>query len=85
MILLGRVYSNLMIDMPATNDKLRRRALRMVELASGSSRDAAFRAVQGADGDLRAATVMAALGVSAEVARQMLEEKRGDLRSLLKR
>jgi len=85
MIRLGRVYSNLMIDMPATNDKLRRRALRMVELASGSSRDAAFRAVQGADGDLRAATVMAALGVSAEVARQMLEEKRGDLRSLLKR
>src|SRR5471032_531089 len=65
MIRLGRVYSNLMIDMPATNDKLRRRALRMVELASGTSRDVAFRAVQGADGNLRAATVMAALGVSA--------------------
>jgi N-acetylmuramic acid 6-phosphate etherase len=85
MIRLGRVYSNLMIDMPATNDKLRRRALRMVELASGASRDVVFRAVQEAAGNLRQATVMAARGVSAEVARQMLEESRGDLRAILKR
>ena len=35
MIRLGRVYSNLMIDMPATNEKLRSRAVRMVELAAG--------------------------------------------------
>ena len=38
MIRLGRVYSNLMIDMPATNEKLRRRAVeqfreRLVESA----------------------------------------------------
>ena len=32
---LGHVYSNLMIDMPATNEKLRNRAVRMVELAAG--------------------------------------------------
>src|ERR1700759_129602 len=38
MIRLGRVYSNLMTDMPATNAKLRSRALRMVELASGAQR-----------------------------------------------
>lgn len=85
MIRLGRVHSNLMIDMPATNEKLRRRALRMVELASGASREVAFRAMQGAAGNVRQATVMAALGVSAEVARQMLDESRGDLRSILKR
>jgi len=85
MIRLGRVYSNLMIDMPATNEKLRRRALRMVELASGAPREVAFRALQGGAGNLREAAVMAGLGVSAEVARQMLEQSRGDLRSLLKR
>jgi N-acetylmuramic acid 6-phosphate etherase len=85
MIRLGRVYSNLMIDMPATNEKLRRRALRMVELASGASRDVVFRAVQETGGNLRQATVMAARGVSADVARQMLDESRGDLRSILKR
>jgi N-acetylmuramic acid 6-phosphate etherase len=84
MIRLGRVYSNLMIDMPATNEKLRRRALRMVELASAAPREVAYRALQSADGNLRLATVMARLGVSAEVARQMLEESRGDLRPLLK-
>ncbi|MGZ8711002.1 MAG: N-acetylmuramic acid 6-phosphate etherase, partial [Thermoanaerobaculia bacterium] len=38
MIRLGRVYSNLMIDMPATNEKLRNRAVRMVELAAGVPR-----------------------------------------------
>src|SRR5438132_8125891 len=32
MIRLGHIYSNLMIDMPATNEKLRSRAVQMVEL-----------------------------------------------------
>jgi N-acetylmuramic acid 6-phosphate etherase len=85
MIRLGRVYSNLMIDMPATNEKLRRRALRMVELASGASRDVAYRALEAAEGNLRLAAIMAARGVAADMARQMLEESGGDLRSLLKR
>src|SRR5205814_2706603 len=41
MILLGRVHSNLMVDMPATNEKLRSRAVRMVELAAEVSRPVA--------------------------------------------
>src|SRR5919106_371765 len=41
MIRLGRVYSNLMIEMPVTNEKLRNRAVRMVELAGGVPRPAA--------------------------------------------
>jgi N-acetylmuramic acid 6-phosphate etherase len=59
MIRLGRVYSNLMIDMPATNEKLRNRAVRMVELAANVPRPAAAQAVRDADGNLRVATVMA--------------------------
>src|SRR5438128_176400 len=47
MIRLGRVYSNLMIDMPATNEKLRNRAVRMVELAAGVLRPTAVQAIRG--------------------------------------
>ncbi|HYO75789.1 MAG TPA: N-acetylmuramic acid 6-phosphate etherase, partial [Thermoanaerobaculia bacterium] len=49
MIRLGRVYSNLMIDMPATNEKLRNRAVRMVELAAGVLRPMAVQAIREAD------------------------------------
>src|SRR2546430_3811720 len=53
MIRLGRVYSNLMIDMPATNEKLRSRAARMVELAAGGTRPAAVQAPRDAGGHVR--------------------------------
>jgi len=72
MIRLGRVYSNLMIDMPATNEKLRSRAVRMVELAAGVGRPAAVAALRGAEGNVRLAAVMAREGVSAAEARSLL-------------
>ncbi len=75
MIRLGRVYSNLMIDMPATNDKLRNRAVRMVELASGVTRPMAVQAIREADGNVKVATVVAKKRVSADEARRLLEEK----------
>src|SRR5258708_29041259 len=59
MILLGRVHSNLMIDMPATNEKLRSRAVRMVELAAGVSRPAAVPAMRDAGGNVKLAAGMA--------------------------
>lgn len=75
MIRLGRVYSNLMIDMPATNEKLRHRAVRMVELAAGVPRPVAVQAIRDADGSVKLATVMAKKKVGAEEARRMLGEK----------
>lgn len=73
MIRLGRVYSNLMIEMPATNEKLKSRAVRMVELASGATRPMAVQALRDADGDLKLAAVMAKKKVSAAEARRLLE------------
>src|SRR6185295_7485139 len=65
MIRLGRVYSNLMIEMPVTNEKLHRRGVRMVELAAGVSRPAAMKALREADGNVKLAAVMARKRVSA--------------------
>jgi N-acetylmuramic acid 6-phosphate etherase len=75
MIRLGHVYSNLMIDMPATNEKLRNRAVRMVELAAGVLRPMAVQAIREADGNVKLATVIAKKKVSADEARRLLAEK----------
>lgn len=72
MIRLGRVYSNLMIEMPATNEKLRSRAVRMVELAAGVTRPMAVQAIRETDGDVKLAAVVARKKVSADEARQLL-------------
>lgn len=72
MIRLGRVYSNLMIEMPATNEKLRNRAVRMVELAAGVTRPLAVQAIREADGNVKLAAVMAKRRIGAAEARQLL-------------
>jgi N-acetylmuramic acid 6-phosphate etherase len=73
MILLGHVYSNLMIDMPATNEKLRSRAIRIVELAAQTTRPMAAQAIREAEGNMRLAAVIAKRRVSAEEARRLLD------------
>jgi N-acetylmuramic acid 6-phosphate etherase len=83
MIRLGRVYSNLMTDMPATNEKLRNRAVRMVELAAGVQRPAAVQAIRDADGNVKLATVMARKKIPLDDARALLEAHRGNLREVL--
>jgi len=75
MIRLGHVYSNLMIDMPATNDKLRDRAVRMVELAAGVLRPTAVQALRDADGNVKLAAIIAKKRISADEARALLEKQ----------
>lgn len=75
MIRLGHVYSNLMIDMPATNEKLRSRAVRMVELAAGVTRPMAVQALRDAEGSVRLASVMAKKKISAAEAKRLLQRQ----------
>ncbi len=83
MIRLGHVYSNLMIDMPPTNEKLRNRALRIVELAAGVSRSVAAQATREANGNLRIAAIVARKKISAEEARKLLDAHHGSLGEVL--
>jgi N-acetylmuramic acid 6-phosphate etherase len=83
MVRLGHVYSNLMIDMPATNEKLRNRAVRMVELAAGVTRPMAVQAIRDADGNVKLATVMAKKRVDAAAARALLDAHGGRVREVL--
>ncbi len=83
MIRLGRVYSNLMIEMPATNEKLRSRAVRMVELVTGATRPAAVIALREAEGDMKVASLIAKRRISADEARNLLVGSGGRLREAL--
>jgi N-acetylmuramic acid 6-phosphate etherase len=83
MILLGRVYSNLMIDMPATNEKLRSRAVRMVELAAGVPRPVALQAIREAGGNVKLAIIMTRRKLTLDDAIAMLDAHHGNLREVL--
>ena len=83
MVRLGKVYGNLMVDVRATNVKLRDRARRIVIAAAGCSSDVALACLESAGGDVKAAICMAKLGCSAPEARQRLDAARGRLREAL--
>jgi len=82
MMRLGRVYRGMMVDMRASNDKLRRRAERMVVQLTDCSADDAVAALKGAGGDLKLA-VMLASGFESAAAQAALARHGGNLRAAL--
>jgi N-acetylmuramic acid 6-phosphate etherase len=83
MVRLGKVYGNLMVDLRATNDKLRRRAGRIVAAAGGVDEAAAQTALASAGGRVPVAIVMVRLGLDATAARARLDAAGGSLRRAL--
>ena len=80
MVRLGKVYQNLMVDMRATNEKLRRRAVRMVCAATGCGEEEAARALADAGMHVKTAIVMILAGVGADEARARLQAAGGFVR-----
>jgi N-acetylmuramic acid 6-phosphate etherase len=72
MIQEGRVFENLMVDLRATNTKLRDRAARIISTLTGLARDEAFLALDAAGGDVKTAVVMRRLATSREDAERRL-------------
>ncbi len=79
-IRLGRTYSNLMVDLAATNAKLRGRLVTILEEATGRSEAQCLDALQAADGELKTALVALLAGCDAAQARQRLAEHGGSAR-----
>ena len=74
MIRTGKVYSNLMINMRPTNHKLYRRAIRILQLATGVSAEEAERLLERAGRRIDVAIVMHETGVDPETARRELDQ-----------
>lgn len=77
MIRLGKVHGNLMVNVQATNEKLRDRVVRIIKEATGAADEAAAAASQQAHGDARAAILMLQYEIGYEEAIQALKETKG--------
>ncbi len=85
MVRLGKVYDNLMVDVVATNAKLRDRAVRLVQTLTGLEAPAAKHLLEQANGRVKIAAAMHACGVDAPRANELLESSGGSLRAILGR
>jgi N-acetylmuramic acid 6-phosphate etherase len=83
MVRLGKVHDNLMVDVVATNKKLRNRAMRLVMRLTGESEQRALDLLQAAQGSVKLAVVMAHKNVDAQQARVLLQQHHGSLRATL--
>lgn len=83
MIRLGKTWGNLMVDLRASNVKLRDRAMRILAQQCDLSRDQAGRLLDEAGGRVKLALVMSRLNVDPAEARRLIDENAGRLRPLL--
>ncbi|MGX4691374.1 N-acetylmuramic acid 6-phosphate etherase [Streptomyces sp. JNUCC 63] len=83
MVRLGKTYGNLMVDVRASNDKLRARSRRIVALATGAPDDEIERALAATDGEVKNAILTILAGVDGPTAARLLEESDGHLRAAL--
>jgi N-acetylmuramic acid 6-phosphate etherase len=77
MISLGKVYSNLMVDVQATNIKLHERAKRIVTLATNTDLKQAAAALTAAGGSAKVAIVMLLTNTAAAEATHLLQQANG--------
>ncbi|GAA1448049.1 N-acetylmuramic acid 6-phosphate etherase [Leifsonia poae] len=83
MVRLGKVYGNLMVDLRATNAKLRARSERTVMMATGVDAQTATAALDATGGWIKAAILMSETSLDADTAVRMLTEHGGRLRDAL--
>lgn len=83
MVKIGKTFGNLMVDVSATNDKLRVRAQNLVMEITGVSREEAQAALDKADNHVKTAVVCLVRQVSADEARELLAASQGFLRGAL--
>jgi N-acetylmuramic acid 6-phosphate etherase len=84
MVLLGKTYGNLMVDLKATNAKLIIRTRRIVAELTGLSEAEAEQQLARCGGELKTAVVAHHHNVSVDDARRLLNEAGGQLRKALK-
>lgn len=83
MVKLGKVYGNLMVDLRATNKKLRSRAQRLTAQLTRADGAAVKRALELSDYRVKVAVAMLRCGYDVKQAEEALGRNRGSLRSLL--
>jgi N-acetylmuramic acid 6-phosphate etherase len=83
MVQLGKTYGNLMVDLGATNAKLRERAIRMVRAVTGASREQAEEALEASGMRVKLAILRIGRGLDTAEASARLAAAGGRLRDVL--
>ncbi|MDQ0942569.1 N-acetylmuramic acid 6-phosphate etherase [Streptomyces sp. V1I1] len=83
MIRLGKTYGNLMVDVRASNEKLRARSRRIVALATGASDEEIEAALAATDGEVKNAILTILGSVDGPTAADLLAKSHGHLRAAL--
>ena len=83
MIRLGKTYGNLMVDLKATNEKLKQRSHGLVKTLTGVGDTEAEQALRESDGEVKTAVVATYHQISPTEAREILNRFRGQLRPAL--
>lgn len=83
MILCGKSYQNLMVDLKASNEKLVTRSIRIVMQATDCDQQTATQALSNADQEVKLAIMMLMTNLSKEAARQLLKQHQGHLRQAI--
>lgn len=85
MILLGKCYENLMVDVQASNEKLKARAIRIVMQATDCDKSTAEKNLILAEQNAKLAIMMILRGLKKNEAQALLEKERGLLRKALEK
>lgn len=83
MVRAGKVYENLMVDVKATNAKLRDRAARIITTLTKLERDTALELLDRCDGEVKTAIVVKRLELEPAEARERLANAEGHLGRVL--
>ena len=84
MIKIGKTYENFMIDLKATNEKLKDRAIRIVAQIANVSHSDALSTLLKSDWEIKTSIIALIMKISVENARLELKKHGGVLRKLLK-
>ena len=84
MILMGKCYQNLMVDVQASNEKLKARAIRIVMQATDCDKALAEETLKQADQNAKLAIMMILSGLDRSQAEALLEKHQGKLQLTLK-
>ena len=83
MVLIGKCYQNLMVDVQASNEKLKVRALKIVMEATECDNEAAANLLAKANGQVKLAILMQLSGLDELEAQSLLDKSNGKLRQAL--
>ena len=84
MILMGKCYQNLMVDVQASNEKLKARAIRIVMQATDCDKTLAEETLKQADQNAKLAIMMILSGLDRAQAETLLDKHQGKLQLALK-